>query len=148
MECQRGVVDAESIRAWIIAEFPGTHAVDASGDTFFPHAPDGHLPERWMPWATLVTSDAHDTASALDRPGVFRLNLGLPKARFAELFPPGRDHDHRALDVVMPHPVYGGQYWVCVLNPDASWPATQGLLREAHALAARRYENAAARRTS
>jgi len=99
-----------------------------------------------MPWATIVTSDAHDTASGPDRPGVFRLNLGLRKARFAELFPPGSEHDHRALDVIMPHPVHAGQHWVCVLNPDTTWPAVQELLREAHELAVRKHANAAERR--
>ena len=99
-----------------------------------------------MPWATIVTSDAHDTASGPDRPGVSRLNLGVRKARFAELFPPGSEHDHRALDVIMPHPVHAGQHWVCVLNPDTTWPAVQELLREAHELAVRKHANAAERR--
>jgi hypothetical protein len=49
------------------------------------------------------------------------------------------------LDVLFPHPVYGGQHWLCVLNPDRTWPTVQGLLTEAHAFAVRKYDNAARR---
>ena len=48
-----------------------------------------------------------------------------------------------AFDVLFPHPVYGGRHWLCVLNPDRSWPTVQGLLTEAHAFAVRKYANAA-----
>jgi hypothetical protein len=76
---------------------------------------------------------------------VFRLNLGLPKARFHEVVDGATEHDPTALDVLFPHPVYGGQHWLCVLNPDRTWPTVQGLLTEAHAFAVRKYDNAARR---
>lgn len=126
--------------------FPGTRIAEAFGDTFAIHDPDGDLaPRRWTPWATVVHSDVHDAFSDLDRPGVYRLNIGLPKARFAELAP-GLGDDPTALDVLLRHPVYGGQHWVCVLNPDTTMPLAEELLAEAHAFAVRRHGNAARRR--
>jgi len=133
----------------ILATHPGTRLLEANGDTFAVHDPAGDLPpERQQPWATIVTSNAYDSASDLDRPGVVRLNIGLPKARFAEVVDPASEHDLTALDVVMPHPVYGDQHWVCVLNPDNSMPAVRQLLDEAYAFAVRKYENAERRRAA
>lgn len=140
-------MNLDTLRRYLVDNFPGTDVLEANGDMFFVHDPDRDLPdERKMPWATLVTSDFNDSASDLDRPGVFRLNVGLSKARYRELFPGEGEYDTTALDVVMPHPVYGSYHWLCVLNPDITWPAVRGLLDHAHALASRKYANAAARR--
>lgn len=131
----------------VVAAFPGTRILEANGDIFAIHDPDGTLkPEAQIPWATITTSDAYDTASNLDRPGVFRLNIGLTRDRLRELIDPAADHDPTALDVLLPHPVYGGQHWVCVLNPERTWPVVEQLLAEAHAFAARKYDNTARRR--
>jgi uncharacterized protein DUF6194 len=77
---------------------------------------------------------------------VYRLNIGLPRDRFRELIDPTAEHDMTALDVLLPHPIYGGQNWVCVLNPDQTWPVAQQLLTDAHAFAVRKYTNAVRRR--
>ncbi|MHC1563640.1 DUF6194 family protein, partial [Actinomycetospora sp. C-140] len=138
--CCLGGMDADEIVTLLAAQ-PGTLIVEANGDVFAVHDPDGTYAERPRNgWATLVTSDAHDTASDLDRPGVFRLNLGLPRARQAEVLDGRTDpaeHDLTARDVLMPHPVYGRLGWVCVLNPESTWPTVRGLIDEAHAHAAR-----------
>lgn len=131
-----------------LASHPGTCLVELNGDSFAIYDPRGDLPpQRQLPWATIVTSNAHDMASDLDRPGVFRLNLGLPRARFRELVDPAGQYDLTALDVLLPHPVYGGQNWVCVLNPDRTWPVVRELLGEAAAFAVRKYDNAERRRS-
>lgn len=142
-------MDIAEIRHHIVDTLPGTDVLEAGGDLYFVHDPGRDLPdERKIPWATLVTSNAHDEFSDLDRPGVFRLNVGLGKDEYAELFPDGAEHDPTALDVLLPHPVYGHLRWACVLNPDTTWPTTRGLLDRAHARAARRYAAAAARRAA
>lgn len=139
-------MDIETIRD-VLAAYPDTLIIDADGDLFAIHDPDGDYAERpRQGWATLVTSDAHDSASDLDRPGIFRLNIGLSKARFQELVDPDADHDLTATDVLMPHPVYGGYHWVCVLNPDRTWPSVRQLLTEAHTFAVRKHDNASRRR--
>lgn len=140
-------MDIASIRQHIVDTHPGTRVLEAHGDLYFVHDPGRDLPpERQLPWATIVTYDAHDTASDLHRPGVFRLSTGLPKAVFADLWPDGAEHDPTALDVLVPHPVYGPMQWVAVLNPDTTWPTVRDLLAHAHVLAERKYANASRRR--
>jgi Family of unknown function (DUF6194) len=114
----------------------------AWGDTFFFYAPSRDVPaDRKFPFATIVTKDygEFDCASNLNRPGVFRLNVGVSKQTFAALFgvakPEG--YDYTVLDKVMPHPVYGKMFWVCVLNPSATtFEAIRPLLAEAYEKAA------------
>ncbi len=138
-------MDPTAVSRFITTEFSGVEAMDANGDTFFFAGPD-----RRMPFATLVRSNFNDAASDLDRPGVFRLNIGVSRATYQSLFglDPARagpdgivetGHDFTALDRIMPHPVYAPQFWVCVLNPGAeTWETVRSLLTEAHDRAARR----------
>src|SRR5207302_8521100 len=96
-----------------------------------------------FPFATIVTKDYgdFDSASELDRPGVFRLNIGVSKETHAPLFGANAEHDFTALDQLMPHPVYGRNHWVCVLNPSAAtFETLKPLLREAYDRAVARIE--------
>ena len=92
------------------------------------------------------------------------MNIGISKQTFRSLFgapsrPSGKDsaaesgedsssYDFTALDQVMPHPVYGRMYWVCVLNPGDETFETKvrPLLAEAYDLAVSKYKRQAARR--
>ncbi|WGX96893.1 DUF6194 family protein [Nocardioides sp. L-11A] len=117
----------------------------AWGDHFFYYAPDGQVPTREQPYATIVTKNYPDDAqSDLDEPDRWRLNIHVGTDAFLELI--GEDprswvttRDYAAADVVLPHPVYRGQGWVSIVNPG---PSTHGLairlLREAHEDAQRR----------
>ncbi len=144
---------------FITDTYPGVDTVAASGDTFFFYNPDTSLPpDHMFPIVTLVTSDINDQFSDLNRPSVFRLNIGVSKPTFQSLFgspklPTPKEsvaenaaadsgYDFTALDQVMPHPVYGRMYWVCVVNPTDETFATQvrPLLDEAYAMAASKYE--------
>jgi hypothetical protein len=124
-------MDEALITQYITDTFDGVETVTMTGTTFFFYGS-----ERMFPFATLVTNDDHDQVSNLNRPSVFRLNIGVTKQTFRSLFgslpsqpPPsnasgaGEDvdsgYDFTALDRLMPHPVYGRMYWVCVLNPSA-----------------------------
>jgi hypothetical protein len=125
-------MDEASIRGYIVQTFPDISVVDGTGGTFF-----FTDPEQKFPFATLATNDEYDQASDLNRPGVFRLNVGVSKQTFGTLFgqPPasGGGYDHTALERIMPHPVYGKMYWVCVLNPSAeTFETVRGLLAEAY----------------
>lgn len=123
----------------------------AWGDSFFYYDPAGDTPAaRRLPFATLVVKDypGFDTASDLNRPGVFRLNIAAGRAEFAKAlgYPPEAHPEHHAgidytaMDRILPHPVYAAQAWLSILNPG---PATTGqaraLLRAAHARAAARH---------
>ncbi len=50
-------------------------------------------------------------------------------------------YDFTALDRLMPHPVYGRNHFVCVLNPsDSTFESIKPLLEEAHGIAMGRVE--------
>lgn len=146
-------MDERSITQYIVDTFGGIDLVSASGDHFFYYDPDRKLPpERRLPFATIMTSDKYDKASHLDRPSVFRLNIGIRKQTYIELFgkPPARagengifdtGHDFTALRQIMPHPIYAPMSWVCVLNPtEEIFQVVRNLLTEAYDLAVQRYE--------
>jgi hypothetical protein len=122
------------------AGLPGVTVVTASeatgapevawGDSFVYYDSPGTDPEtadRRFPFATEVVHDypGFDEVSQLNRDGVFRVNVNVGKSRFEELvgYPPSqhgdrRDaHDYAAVDTVLPHPAYGQQAWVSVVNP-------------------------------
>jgi hypothetical protein len=138
-------MDETSVREYITRTFAGVDVIDAMGASFF-FFDD---PDHKFPFATLVTTDEHDQASNLSRPSVFRLNVGVSKQTFQSLFTsspahsdqgrPEGGYDFTALDCIMPHPVYGKMYWVCVLNPsEETFKTVQKLLAEAYDVAVRK----------
>jgi hypothetical protein len=146
-------MDEAALTRYITETFDGVDTVVASDNTFFFHQPDPSAPDHRFPFATLMTNDDNDPFSDLNRPSVYRLNIGVSKQTYRALFgaPPADGdggYDFTALDKVMPHPVYGRQYWVCVLNPG---PATfeaqvRPLLTEAYDLDVAKHARHAARR--
>ena len=137
-----------------VSGLPDVHVLTAGPDNVAPEIAWGDTfffrdPERKHPFATIVTKDytGFDTASNLDRPGVYRVNISVGRRRYQELFGHGPeahaehhgDYDYTAADRIIPHPMYAVQGWVSVVNPG---PATEGPLRElltgAHSRAARR----------
>nr|WP_243708416.1 DUF6194 family protein [Actinomadura sp. GC306] len=115
------------------------------GDHFFYYAPDGTVPARAQPYATIVTKDQPgDALSDLGPDGRWRVNIHVGRARYTELTgeDPGSGsaaRDFSAADVVLPHPVYGTLGWVAVVNPgERTGAAVVALLREAHEDARRR----------
>ena len=115
------------------------------GDTFFFYDPERRLEGATkFPFATIVTKDYgdFDNASKLDRDGVFRLNIGVGAETYASMFPAGGEtRDFSELDVVMPHPVYGRNHWICILNPSReTFDSLKPLIAEAHSRAAHRYQ--------
>ena len=146
----------DDVAEFVTTQLEGTVVVVASedngdpevawGDTFFFYDPDGiTVPERRLPYATIVTNDypGFDEASNLGRPGVYRVNAWVRRDTF-DLQTSADDAsavDYSALDKVMPHPVYGPQSWVSVLNPGRETEGTvKDMLAEAHDRARTRYE--------
>lgn len=153
-------MNESEIYRYITETFEGVDVVTDSGNSFFFYNPDRNLPpDHRFPFVTLVTNDLYDQFSDLNRPSVFRLNIGIGKQTFRSLFgepvlPSDKDstetsgYDFTALDQVMPHPVYGRMYWVSVLNPGNETFETnvRPLLAEAYELAVGKYERRAARK--
>ena len=104
--------DPATIVEYILDTYPDADLVEAMNAYFF--SLDA---KHWPNFATLVTTNEHDDASDLDRPGVFRLNLGVDRPTFEQIAAAEPDPDFTALDRLLPHPVYGQQLWISILNP-------------------------------
>ena len=151
-----GRMDQETIIQYIADTFAGVELQrptdgPGAGDTFIFYDPQRNIdPTRRLPFATIVTKDYgdFDHSSNLNRPDVFRLNVGVSRDTFRALFgfPPSEfdtrsaEYDFAALDRLMPHPAYATQSWVCVLNPSPeTFEAVKPLLAEAYSRAAARH---------
>jgi hypothetical protein len=152
-------MDQDAIVHFIAESFSGVDVVTptdgiAAGDAFFIYDPDRNLDDKQrLPFATIVTKDYgdFDNASNLNRPGVFRLNIGVSRDTFRSLFgarssSPGAAgegdtrYDFSVLDQLLPHPVYAAQSWVCVLNPSAeTFERVKPLVAEAYGRVAKRH---------
>jgi hypothetical protein len=151
-------VTPEDVVAALTESFAGLVAKASWGETSLFYNPDRLLPNG-VYFATVKEHDgANDLASQLDRPGVFRVALGLPRARYEHLFGarPARpakggvvatDHDFTATDVLMPHPVYAWMGWVQVLSPsENTFTGMQPLFTEAYDAVVAKYGAQAAKR--
>jgi hypothetical protein len=140
------ILDADAVTDLILALFDDVDVVEAWGSKFFYLLPHGAPPDpKDVYFASISLADSeHDSASQLDRDGVFRLNVGVSRVRFLRLFGAAAmradaNRDYAAFDTLMPHPVYGGAAWVCVVNPSAATIGSMtGLLEEAYEWARRR----------
>lgn len=93
----------------------------------------------------------NDRASNVNRADVYRLNLGISKNTFRQIFGeiPRRPlagqvadtgHNFSELDRIMPHPVYGWMSWIAVLNPsDKTFEQLEPLISEGVELAKVKY---------
>jgi hypothetical protein len=121
--------DPATITEYIKRAHPETVVLEMSGTWFF------SLDEKhWPNFATIVTTDEHDQASNLSRPGVFRLNIGVDRTTFKRVAESAPEPDHTELDRLLPHPVYARQLWISILNPSAATfeETVVPLLRLAH----------------
>ena len=120
----------EVITREIQETWPETDLVTIEGGAFFSLDAEKH----WPNFATIVWTDDFDQASGLSRPGAFRVNIGLGRETFERLVGGLSDPDYTAFDTFLPHPIYGAQRWVSILNPsDTTYrEAVLPLLTEAH----------------
>ena len=133
-------MDDLAITEYITTTHSAVETTTAFGYTFF-----FYRSERVLPFATLIAADTeYDRVSNLDRPGVFRLNIGVSRKTFQSLFGTATvdvtDYDYTALDAIMPHPEYAAQSFICVLSPtEATFEEIRPLLAEAYDIAVRRF---------
>jgi Family of unknown function (DUF6194) len=142
-------MNAASIVEYITSTFDEVDVVEDSGNYFL-----FTDPQKKFTFVTVVTNDAYDSFSDLNRDGVFRVNIGIGKETFLSMFPKQKKgeensdrYDFTALDQLMPHPVYGMMYWVCILNPSNDKFRTDiaPLIAEAYKLSEERYGKRASR---
>jgi hypothetical protein len=117
------------------------------GDYFFYYAPNGQVPQRGQPYATIVTKNyPGDALCDLDHPDRWRLNIHVGTDAFVELTgenprAEAARWDFTATDVVFPHPLYRAQGWVSIINPGpGTLVLAARLLQQAHEDARRRAE--------
>lgn len=122
------LMEAGDVVAAIVERFGGLVPTASWGEVSLFYNPGRVLPNGLYLCTVREHDGPNDSASNLDREGVFRLAVGLSVARYEELFgarparPPkgsvvATGHDFTALDVLMPHPVYAWMGWVQILNP-------------------------------
>lgn len=137
-------LESRDVAQYILSNYDGVCETVAWGETTFFYNPN-HLFARGTYFATIKEKDgANDKASNLNRPEVFRLNIGIPKPLFIQHFghPPKRPAkgnviegtwDFTKVDQIIPHPVYGWMSWVAVLNPSiATFEKCKPLLEESY----------------
>lgn len=135
---------AQTITERIIKEFPGVIPKASWGETSLFYNLGKMLPNG-VYFCTIKEKDGeNDKASRLDRPGVYRLSIGVSKSSYEKLFgarparPPkggivSTGHDFSAIDELMPHPIYGWMSWVQILNPsELHFTKILPLISEAH----------------
>jgi hypothetical protein len=105
--------DPETVVNYILETYPETDVVQAMNAWFFSLDAAKH----WPNYATIVTTDEHDDASDLSRPGAYRLNIGVDKATFQRVADADPEPDYTAFDRLLPHPVYAKQLWISIVNP-------------------------------
>ena len=118
----------ENILQYCLANLEGTVRTESWGESGIFYNPGGVL-KRGVYVLTVKEKDgANDRASQLNRPGIYRVNLGLRKETYTRLFGPlpsrppkggvvSAGADFTALDRLMPHPVYAWMGWIAALNP-------------------------------
>ena len=134
------MIDESSITSYITSTFENVKTTVNLGYTFFIYRDDDMLP-----FATIAsTGNEYEKASNLDRPGVYRLNIGVSRETFQALFGTNKvdtsTYDFTALDTIMPHPDYSAQSFICVLSPsEATFERIRPLLAEAYDIAVKKY---------
>lgn len=125
----------DGVEVAIASEENGAPEV-AWGDVFF------SVPGRSQPFATLVKRDypGVDEASQLDRPGFFRVNIGVGRDQLDNVVGSEGEHDPAATDRFFPHPVYSSYGWVSVVNPQATAEIVRELLLHAYHRARRDHQ--------
>ena len=124
--------DRDSLIDLIKRTWPDSVVATSPDATFF------SLDEsNWPNFATVVWSDAFDEGAPSDlsaRPDVYRLNIGVGKESFERLVGGMTDPDYAAFDRFVPHPVYGKQRWISIVNPSdiTMREKVMPLLTEAH----------------
>lgn len=141
----------DKILEYCLANLEGTVLVQSWGERGIFYNPENKL-KRGIYVLTVKEYDGeNDASSELDRPGVYRVNVGVRKSTFERMFGPrpkrppkgGRvdmDFDFSAMDQIMPAPVYAWMSWICVLNPsEQTFETLKPLITEAYEYAKEKY---------
>jgi hypothetical protein len=132
------------ILEYCIENLEDTILVESWGEKGIFYNPQNVL-KRGVYVLTIKEKDGtNDKGSNLNRENIFRVNLGLRKQTFKEMFgfTPKRpnagcivdmNYDFTILNTIIPHPVYAWMGWISVLNPsEETFEKVKPLIQEAY----------------
>lgn len=141
----------DEILQYCIKNLDGTVLVESWGEKGIFYNPNGKL-KRGVYILTVKEKDGeNDKSSDLNRENIYRINLGIHKKTFTEMFgaAPKRPekggivdmpYDFTTINQIIPHPVYAWMRWICVLNPSANtFDKLKPLINEAYEYAKEKY---------
>lgn len=141
-----------TISNYLLKTFKDLVVINSWGEKSFFYNPHSLFP-RGTYFCTIKESDGeNDKASDLNRDQVFRLNFGISKPTFIDLFQtiPARppkggvidgSYDFTKLDTLYPHPVYGWMCWIAIVNPsEHSFKKLENLLFESYQLVLQKHQ--------
>ncbi|WP_294143879.1 DUF6194 family protein [uncultured Clostridium sp.] len=142
---------ADEILKYCIDNLEGTVLVDSWGERGVFYNP-GNILKRGVYVLTVKEKDGdNDKSSNLNRENIYRVNLGVRKTTFAEMFGsiPKRpskggivdmDYNFSAINQILPHPIYAWMGWICSLNPsEKTFEELKPLIQEAYEYAKEKY---------
>jgi hypothetical protein len=146
-----GMLEVKQILEYCSNNFLDTVLVESWGEKGIFYNPNRAL-KRGIYVLTIKDKDGeHDKGSNLNREGIFRVNIGLRKSTFINMFGiiparpaagdvVGMQYDFTALDTILPHPVYAWMGWISILNPsEQTFEQLKPLIQEAYKLAQEKF---------
>ena len=137
---------------YCLENLEGTVLVNSWGEKGIFYNPDNKL-KRGIYILTVKEKDGeNDKSSNLNRDNIYRVNLGVRKKTFINMFGtvPKRpekgsvvdmNYDFTQTDRIIPHPVYAWMSWICVLNPGTdTFEKLKPLITEAYEYAKEKYQ--------
>ena len=142
----------DEILQYCLNNLEGTVLVNSWGEKGIFYNPNNTL-KRGVYILTVKEKDGeNDKSSNLDRENIYRVNMGLRKNTFVNMFGdiPKRpakggvvemEYDFTSGNKLMPHPVYAWMGWVCILNPtEQEFEELKPLIQEAYEYAKEKFK--------
>ncbi|MDE5777273.1 MAG: hypothetical protein K2I10_02000 [Lachnospiraceae bacterium] len=142
----------DEILKYCLENLEGTVLINSWGEQGVYYNPCNKL-KRGVYILTVKEKDGeNDKSSKLDREGVYRVNLGVRKNTFEELFGaiPKRPakgcivdmmYDFSTTNQIIPHPIYAWMGWICALSlSEKTFEELKPYIQEAYEYAKEKYE--------
>lgn len=144
-------MDAQDIIKYCLDSLPDTALVNSWGESGIFYNPNNAL-KRGIYVLTIKEKDGdNDKSSDLDRDSIYRVNIGVRKNTFVNMFGsiPKRPAKGGVVDMpfdftqtnkILPHPIYAWMSWICALNPsEQTFEKLKPLIVEAYNYAKEKY---------
>ena len=142
----------DEVLKYCLENLEGTVLVNSWGERGIYYNPDNIL-KRGVYILTVKEKDGdNDKSSSLNRENIYRVNLGVRKTTFIEMFDfitkrPAKgeivdmNYDFSATNKFLPPPVYAWMGWICSLNPsEKTFEELKPLIQEAYDYAKEKYK--------